>query len=156
LEDLLTRQAVQYRVVGGPKFYDRAEIKDAIAYLQVIDNVADEISLRRIINQPRRGIGNTSLDRLAAHATALGMTLWEAILTLEESPLGAAASGNVGRFRELIEGFREDAAEASVADLLERVLRETGYFEMLEAERTIESQGRMENLQELVGVAREY
>ena len=72
LEDLLTRQWIDYRVVGGPKFYERAEIKDAIAYLQVLDNPADEVSLRRIVNQPRRGIGNTTLDRLAMAARARG------------------------------------------------------------------------------------
>ena len=68
LEDLLTRQGIDYRVIGGPKFYERAEVKDAVAYLQVLDNPADEMSLRRIVNQPRRGIGDTSLDRLSAHS----------------------------------------------------------------------------------------
>ena len=72
LEDLLTRQGIDYRVVGGPKFYERAEVKDLIAYLQVLDNPSDEVSLRRIVNQPRRGIGNTSLDRLSAHVAGAG------------------------------------------------------------------------------------
>ena len=156
LEDLLTRQGVDYRVIGGPKFYDRAEIKDAVAYLQVIENPADEISLRRIVNQPRRGIGGTSLERLSNHARALGLTLWEAIEQVDTSPLNGAAVANVTRFRELIEGLRERAGEVAVAELLEAVLSRSGYDEMLEADRTIESQGRMENLQELVGVAREY
>jgi DNA helicase-2/ATP-dependent DNA helicase PcrA len=156
LEDLLTRQGVDYRVIGGPKFYDRAEIKDAVAYLQVIENAADEISLRRIVNQPRRGIGGTSLERLSNHARALGLTLWEAIEQVEHSPLNGAAVANVTRFRELIDGLRERAGEVAVAELLEAVLSRSGYEEMLEADRTIESQGRMENLQELVGVAREF
>ena len=156
LEDLLTRQGIDYRVVGGPKFYERAEVKDLIAYLQVLDNTDDEVSLRRIVNQPRRGIGATSLDRLSSHARTLGVSLWEAIQDVEASPLGAAASGNLVRFRDLIDELREDLAEAAVGEVAERVLITTGYQEMLEAERTIESQGRLENLQELVGVAREF
>jgi DNA helicase-2/ATP-dependent DNA helicase PcrA len=156
LEDLLTRQGVDYRVVGGPKFYERAEVKDLIAYLQLLDNPADEVSLRRIINQPRRGIGSTSLDRLSAHARSLEVTLWEAIADVERSPLGSAAASSVGRFHELVDELRDGAETAPVGDLMERVLTHTGYAEMLEAEHTIESQGRMENLRELVGVAREF
>jgi len=156
LEDLLTRQGIDYRVVGGPKFYERAEVKDLIAYLQMIENPADEVSLRRIINQPRRGIGSTSLDRLAGHARALGISLWDAIEEVERSPLGTAASSSVARFRDLVDELREGSAEAAVGELMEGVLTATGYQEMLEAERTIESQGRLENLQELVGVAREF
>ena len=86
----------------------------------------------------------------------MGQSLWEAIEQVEASPLSGAAVASVTRFRELIQGLRERAAEASVADLLEEVLAKSGYMEMLEADRTIEAQGRMENLQELVGVAREY
>jgi DNA helicase-2/ATP-dependent DNA helicase PcrA len=156
LEDLLTRQGIDYRVVGGPKFYERAEVKDLIAYLQVLDNPSDEVSLRRIVNQPRRGIGSTSLDRLSAHSRALGVTLWDAMSDVETAPLGAAAASSVTRFRELIEELRDGADAAPVGDLMERVLLESGYAEMLEAERTIESQGRLENLRELVGVAREF
>ncbi|HET7429313.1 MAG TPA: UvrD-helicase domain-containing protein [Gaiellales bacterium] len=156
LEDLLTRQGIDYRVVGGPKFYERAEVKDLIAYLQVLDNPADEVSLRRIVNQPRRGIGSTSLDRLGAYARSLEVTLWDAIADVEASPLGSAAAANVRRFGELIEELREGAHEAPVGDVMERVLTQTGYADMLEAERTIEAQGRLENLQELVGVAREF
>jgi DNA helicase-2/ATP-dependent DNA helicase PcrA len=156
LEDLLTRQGIDYRVVGGPKFYERAEIKDMIAYLQVLDNPADEVSLRRIVNQPRRGIGTTSLERLGGHARAMGETLWEALGEADRSPLGAAAAGAAGRFRELMDGLREGADRAPVGELMERVLLESGYAAMLEAERTIEAQGRLENLRELVGVAREF
>jgi DNA helicase-2/ATP-dependent DNA helicase PcrA len=156
LEDLLTRQGIDYRVVGGPKFYERAEVKDLVAYLQVLDNPADEVSLRRIVNQPRRGIGSTSLDRLGSYARSLEVTLWDAIGDVEASLLGSAAAANVRRFGELIEDLREGAHESPVGDVMERVLRETGYADMLEAERTIEAQGRLENLQELVGVAREF
>jgi DNA helicase-2/ATP-dependent DNA helicase PcrA len=156
LEDVLVRQGIDYRVIGGPKFYERAEIKDAIAYLQLIDNPADEVSLRRIVNQPRRGIGTTSLDRLAAHAAAVGISLAEAIEDVESAPLGRGPATAIGRFRELIRSLREAAPELSVAALLEKVIADSGYVDMLAAERSIESQGRLENLQELVGVAQEY
>ncbi|HEY2868229.1 MAG TPA: UvrD-helicase domain-containing protein [Gaiellales bacterium] len=156
LEDVLVRQGVGYRVVGGPRFYERAEIKDAIAYLQVIHNPADEVSLRRIVNQPRRGIGTASLDRLAAHASQMNWTLLEAIDHSSAVPLGTAAAARVREFAALIEDLREVASTASPAELLEQVLEQTGYRAMLEAERTFESQGRMENLDELVGVAREF
>jgi DNA helicase II / ATP-dependent DNA helicase PcrA len=156
LEDVLVRQGVGYRVVGGPRFYERAEIKDAIAYLQVIHNPADEVSLRRIVNQPRRGIGSASLDRLAAHASQMNWTLLEAIEHSSAVPLGTAAASRVREFAALIEDLREVASTASPAELLEQVLEQTGYRGMLEAERTFESQGRLENLDELIGVAREF
>jgi DNA helicase II / ATP-dependent DNA helicase PcrA len=156
LEDVLVRQGVGYRVVGGPRFYERAEIKDAIAYLQVIHNPADEVSLRRIVNQPRRGIGTASLDRLAAHANQMNWTLLEAIEHSSAVPLGTAAAGRVREFAALIEDLREVASTASPGELLEQVLEQTGYRAMLDAERTFESQGRLENLDELIGVAREF
>jgi DNA helicase-2/ATP-dependent DNA helicase PcrA len=156
LEDVLVRQGIGYRVVGGPRFYERAEIKDAIAYLQVIHNPADEVSLRRIVNQPRRGIGTASLDRLAAHANQMNWTLLEAIEHSSAVPLGTAAASRVREFAALIEDLREVASTASPAELLEQVLEQTGYRAMLEAERTFESQGRLENLDELIGVAREF
>jgi len=156
LEDLLVRQGIPYRVIGGPRFYERAEVKDAVAYLQVIGNPADEVSLRRIVNRPRRGIGQTTLERLAAHAADMGWSLWEAIDHAASTSLSASAAGKVREFAALIEDLRVEAAELGPAALLEKTLAASGYMEMLEAERTFESQGRVENLQELVGVAREY
>jgi DNA helicase-2/ATP-dependent DNA helicase PcrA len=156
LEDVLVRQGVAYQVIGGPKFYERAEIKDAIAYLQVLDNPFDAVSLRRIVNRPRRGIGDTSLDRLAVYAEGLGLSLWEATAHPEEAGLGGAAVRAVTSFRNVMESAMATAADAGVATILEAVLARIGYVEALEAERTIESRGRLENLEELVGVAREY
>jgi DNA helicase-2/ATP-dependent DNA helicase PcrA len=156
LEDVLVRQGVGYRVVGGPRFYERAEIKDAIAYLQVLQNPADEVSLRRIVNQPRRGIGTASLDRLAAHAAEMNWTLFEAIENSSAVALGTAAAARVREFAALMADLRDAAAAAGPAEMLEQVLAQTGYRAMLEAERTFESQGRVENLDELVGVAREF
>jgi DNA helicase-2/ATP-dependent DNA helicase PcrA len=156
LEDVLVRQGVGYQVIGGPRFYERAEIKDAIAYLQAIDNPYDAVSLQRIANRPRRGIGDSSLARLQAWADAQGRSLWEATEFAEEAGVGAAPLRAVNSFRTLMQSLQSGALELPVAELVERTLERSGYLETLEAERTIEAQGRMENLQELVGVAREY
>ncbi len=156
LEDVLVRQDIPYQVIGGPKFYERAEIKDAIAYLQVIDNPSDAISLTRIANRPRRGIGDASLARLQTYADAHGLPLWEALEHPEEAGCGGAPLKAIARFRTLMQSAMAGAPELSVPGLLERVLEQSGYLEALEAERTIEAQGRTENLMELVGVAREY
>ncbi|HVU76556.1 MAG TPA: 3'-5' exonuclease, partial [Gaiellaceae bacterium] len=156
LEDVLVRQGVAYQVIGGPRFYERAEIKDAIAYLQAIDNPYDAVSLTRIANRPRRGIGDTSLARLQAYAGGLEVTLWEAMGRPEEAGLGAAAIKSVTAFRSAMESLMATATDSTVADLVEAALDRSGYLEALEAERTIEARGRVENLEELVGVAREY
>jgi DNA helicase-2/ATP-dependent DNA helicase PcrA len=156
LEDVLVRQGVAYQVIGGPRFYERAEIKDAIAYLQVIDNPYDAVSLQRIANKPRRGIGDSSLARLQTWADAQGRSLWEAMEFAEEAGVGAAPLRAVSQFRTLMQSLQSGALELPVSELVERTLERSGYLEALEAERTIEAQGRIENLQELVGVAREY
>ncbi|HYY32875.1 MAG TPA: UvrD-helicase domain-containing protein [Gaiellaceae bacterium] len=156
LEDVLVRQEIPYQVIGGPRFYERAEIKDAIAYLQVIDNAYDAVSLTRIANKPRRGIGDASLARLRSFADAQGISLWEALGRADEAGVGAAPLKAVERFRTLLESLMAGALELPVPELLERVLDKSGYLEALEAERTVEAQGRVENLLELVGVAREY
>ena len=156
LEDVLVRQAIAYQVIGGPRFYERAEIKDVIAYLQVIDNPYDAVSLQRIANRPRRGIGDASLARLQAHADAHGISLWEAFGQAEEAGVAAAPLRAVQQFHTLLQSLQSGALELEVSELIERVLERSGYIDALEAERTIEAQGRIENLQELVGVAREY
>jgi DNA helicase II / ATP-dependent DNA helicase PcrA len=156
LEDVLVRQGVSYQVIGGPRFYERAEIKDAIAYLQAIDNPYDAVSLTRIANRPRRGIGDSSLARLQTWADAQGRSLWEATEFAEEAGVGAAPQKAVAGFRNLMQSLQSGALELPVSELVERTLERSGYLEALEAERTIEAQGRLENLQELVGVAREY
>jgi DNA helicase-2/ATP-dependent DNA helicase PcrA len=158
LEDTLVRFDVPYQVIGGTRFYERAEIKDAIAYLSLLANPADPIALARIINSPRRGIGKTSEARLLSHANTVGVTVLELLERPDSVPgLGAAAIKSIGRFAELLASLRERAAQrGGVADLLEAVLAETGYVEALEAERTIEAEGKVENLQELVGMAGEF
>ena len=156
LEDVLVRQGVAYQVIGGPRFYERAEVKDLIAYLQVIDNPYDAVSMQRIANRPRRGIGDSSLARLQSYADSHGISMWEATEFAEEAGVGSAPQKAVAQFRTLIQSLQAGALDMSVADLIERVLEQSGMMDALEAERTIEAQGRQENLQELVGVAREY
>jgi DNA helicase-2/ATP-dependent DNA helicase PcrA len=157
LEDTLVRFGVAYQVIGGTKFYERAEIKDALAYLTLLVNPQDTVSFSRIVNSPKRGIGQTSQGRVVAYANTVGMSVWDVALAPEEVPgLGSAAVRTVDRFMSVMERLRELAERTSVGELLEAVLHETGYVEALEAERTIEAQGRIENLQELVGVAREF
>jgi DNA helicase II / ATP-dependent DNA helicase PcrA len=157
LEDTLVRFELPYQVIGGTKFYERAEVKDAIAYLSLLVNPADQVCFARVVNSPRRGIGNTSQARLAAHANTTGLPIWEVAERVEEVPgLGAAAIKAVSRFHETMEGLRARAERAPVAELLEATLRESGYLDALAAERTVEAEGRAENLEELVGVAGEF
>jgi DNA helicase-2/ATP-dependent DNA helicase PcrA len=156
LEDVLVRQGVAYQVIGGPRFYERAEVKDVIAYLQAIDNPYDAVSLQRIANRPRRGIGDSSLARLQAHADAYGISLWEALAQPEEAGIAAAPLRAVQQLHGLLQSLQAGALELEVPEVIERVLDRSGYVDGLRVERTIEAQGRLENLQELVGVAQEY
>ena len=157
LEDIMVRYELPYQVIGGTKFYERAEIKDAIAYLQLLVNPADAVSFSRVVNSPRRGIGDTSQARMISHANTTGQTIWEVATAPETVPgLGAAAIKSVGRFTELVEGLRADFEDAPVAELVEALLERSGYMDYLKAERTIEAEGRIENLEELVGVAAEF
>jgi hypothetical protein len=158
LEDTLVRFEIPYQVIGGTKFYERAEIKDAVAYLQLLANPADAVSFGRIVNAPRRGIGQQTQARLLSHANTLGADIWEVLSSPHGVPgLGTAALKAVGRFAETMAGLRERAERAGpVAELLEAVLSESGYVEALKAERTVEAEGRIENLEELVGVAGEF
>ena len=156
LEDVLVRQEIPYQVIGGPRFYERAEIKDAVAYLQVIDNPFDGVSLARIANRPRRGIGDASIARLQVYADAQGLSLFEALEHAEEAGVGAAPLKAVRRLHGLLHELMAGALELPVPELLEKVLDRSGYLDALKAERTIEAQGRIENLLELGGVALEY
>jgi DNA helicase-2/ATP-dependent DNA helicase PcrA len=158
LEDALVRADIGYQVIGGTKFYERLEIKDAIAYLTALVNPQDVGAFTRIINSPRRGIGATSVSKLLAFANTMGVSIWDAATSCAQVPgLGAAAVKSVGRFVATMQVLKERAgSDAPVAKLLEELLEETGYLEALRAERTIEAQGRLENLEELVNVAAEY
>jgi DNA helicase-2/ATP-dependent DNA helicase PcrA len=190
IEDALVRSEISYQVIGGTKFYERAEIKDAIAYLQLLANPYDVVSFTRIANSPRRGIGQTSLAQITSHATAMDVSVWEVAASPRQVPgLGAAAVKALDRFMatmaelramtgaEPLGGEEEEDEEGRVAqlstsdgpaaqdgelqalpvaELIEAVLARSGYVEALEAERTIEAQGRIENLEQLVEVGREF
>jgi DNA helicase-2/ATP-dependent DNA helicase PcrA len=158
LEDTLVRREIAYQVIGGTKFYERAEIKDAIAYLSLLANPFDVVSFTRIANSPRRGLGQTSLSRIVAHSASVGVSVWEAASAPDQIPgLGTAAIKALRRFTDTMEELRARVEQdPPVADLLEAVLSQTGYVDALEAERTIEAQGRIENLEQLVQVGREF
>jgi DNA helicase II / ATP-dependent DNA helicase PcrA len=168
IEDTLVRHEVAYQVIGGTKFYERAEVKDAIAYLSLLANPFDVVSFTRVANSPRRGIGQTSLGRVISHANTQEIPIWEAAASPHETPgLGAAAIKALDRFMTTMSELRamtgiasspdeQPGPAASIAELLEAVLAQTGYVEALEAERSIEAQGRIENLEQLVEVGREF
>jgi DNA helicase-2/ATP-dependent DNA helicase PcrA len=158
LQDALVRADVPFQIIGGTKFYERAEVKDALSYLTLLANPADAISFTRVANSPKRGIGQTSLSRVLAHAENMGITTWDAALDPAGVPgLGTAAIRSFERFMKSMEELRERVADnIPMGDLLEAVLHETGYLDALAAERTIEAQGRIENLEQLVEVAREF
>jgi DNA helicase II / ATP-dependent DNA helicase PcrA len=156
LEDVLVREGVPYQIVGGVRFYERAEIKDAMAYLAVVSNPADSVGLERIINVPKRGLGNTSVAKLQDHARRSGITLYEALAEASEAGLAGKAAKACASLRELFEGWRVAAREVPPAELIGAVLDESGYRGELRNENTIESESRLENLEELINAAREY
>ena len=156
-EEMLIKSGISYNMVGGLKFYERKEIKDIIAYLRVIFNPADSLSLLRIINVPKRGIGDASLAKIQAYAAANNVSLFEAVSN------AAAIDGLSSRFVSKLDDLAgiifelmNLAGEAPVEDLIDRVLRDTGYLEELENERTPQAQSRIDNLHELISVVQEF
>jgi DNA helicase-2/ATP-dependent DNA helicase PcrA len=155
VEEYLMRVGIPYKVVGGTRFYDRREVKDALAYLRAANNPADEVSVKRVLNVPKRGVGDSSVGRLDAHARAHGLTFLEA---LREAP----AAGVTGRAVKGIEQFLvlHDQIAALISEgpaaVLEAALQRSGYVAELEAEHSVEAEGRIENLAELVGAARDF
>jgi DNA helicase II / ATP-dependent DNA helicase PcrA len=156
LEDVLVRQGVPYQVIGGPRFYERAEIRDAVGYLAVLNNTDDAVALMRIVNRPRRGIGDTSIQRMVAYAESLGISLWDATADPEAAGVASASARAIRGFRTTMESLMAAAQELPVDELVQAVLDRSGTIEAYEAERTIEARGRIENLEELVGSAQEY
>ena len=156
LEDVLVREGVPYQVVGGVRFYERAEIKDAMAYLAVVSNPADSVGLERIINVPKRGLGNTSVAKLQDHARREEITLYDALSEAPAAGLSGKAAKACASLRGLFEGWRVAAREVPPAELIGAVLDESGYRGELRDENTIESESRLENLEELINAAREY
>jgi DNA helicase-2/ATP-dependent DNA helicase PcrA len=155
LEEMFVRSAIPYRVVGGVKFYDRREVKDILAYLRALANPDDEVSLKRIVNVPKRGVGDTSVAKVEAYAAERNLTFGAALARAVDAGVTGKVLGGIGVLLDVLEELA-DVAQHGVGATVEAVLERTGYMAELEAEQSIEAAGRIENLRELVGVAREF
>ncbi|TBR60636.1 DNA helicase PcrA [Mastigocladus laminosus UU774] len=156
-EDLLVRAQIPYTVVGGLKFYDRKEIKDVLAYLRAIANPADTLSLLRVINTPRRGIGKATIDNLVGAAQQLGTTLWE-ILSDETSvnTLAGRSAKSVNKFAAMISRWQAELANIPASDILQGILEDSGYVQDLMNQGTDEAEDRVENVQELLNAVLQF
>lgn len=149
--------SVPYRLVGGTRFYERKEIKDVLAYLRLINNPLDDISLKRIINVPRRNIGGTTLDKIMEYAREMELSLYNALLDVDSIPgLTARGAASVNKFLDLINSFIKIKEGLKVSDIINSLLKETGYLEMLSKSELIEDRSRVENLEELVSSAVQF
>lgn len=156
LEDALRNRGIPYRIFGGLRFYDRKEIKDIIAYLRVLLNPADAVSLRRIINVPARGIGETTIERLERAAESAGTGLYQAATDPEHAGITASATKKLQAFIAMMERIRADLGVVTLTDLVRRVIHETGYVTVLEQDRSVESRIRIENLNELMTATEDF
>ena len=156
-EEVFIRVGLPYRVVGGVRFYERREVRDLLAYLRLIANPADEVSLRRVLNVPKRGIGDRAEEYVAAYAQRERITFAQALARPASVPgLAARSAAAIEGFNTLIDEFRELAETGPVAELAEAVLDRTGYTESLESSSDLQDASRVENLKEMVSVAREF
>jgi DNA helicase-2/ATP-dependent DNA helicase PcrA len=158
LEEALMRFGVPYKVVGGTRFYDRREIKDAMAYLRAVVNPLDEVSVKRVLNVPKRGVGDGSVAKLDALALNEGISFVDAMRRGQDAGLTGPAARGVESFVRILDSLGELAAsdDAGPGDLLQRALDDSGYLAELEAEESVEAAGRLENIGELIGSAREF
>ena len=154
LEEYLMRAGIPYKVIGGTRFYDRREIKDALAYLRAVVNPADEVSVKRVLNVPKRGIGDSTVGRLDAWAGAVGITFSEALRLPGDAGVTGRAVKGLETFVGLIEGVADKVADGP-GPLLQALLDRSGYVAELQAEHSVEAEGRLENLAELIGAANE-
>lgn len=156
MEEVLLKSNLNYTIVGGTKFYDRKEIKDLLAYLRLIANPDDDISLRRVINVPKRGIGATSMDKVADYARQYDLSIYQALESVEMIGISAKATKAAREFAQLILNYTNQQEYLSVTELVEEVIEKTGYREMLQAEKTIEAQSRLENIDEFLSVTKAF
>jgi len=156
VEDVFMKSNIPYTIVGGTKFYDRKEIKDILAYLRLISNPDDDISLTRIINVPKRNIGDTTVEKLQAYANAQGQSLYQAIQEAGFMGLPARTTNAILAFNDLITNLMQMTDYLSVTELVEEVLKRTGYRESLQVEKTLEAQARLENIDEFLSVTQEF
>ena len=155
MEESLVRAGIPYRVFGGVKFYDRREVKDALAYLRALVNPDDEVSWKRIVNTPKRGVGDTSVGKVEAYAQGAGLQFRDALRHAAAAGVSGKALGGIRDLLDLLDEVT-DEADGGVAHTIEAVLERTGYLAELRTERSVEAEGRLENLQELIGVAQEF
>jgi DNA helicase II / ATP-dependent DNA helicase PcrA len=156
LEDALRNYSVPYRIFGGLRFYDRKEIKDIVAYLRVLQNPADIVSLRRIINVPTRGIGDTTIRKMERLAAQEGIVLYQAVMNADASDATTSAKRKLRDFTAMMERMRSDLETITVTDLVRKVIHESGYGAALEQEKTVESRIRLENLNELMTATEDF
>ncbi len=155
IEDILRREDVPYKIIGGLKFYERKEIKDIISYLRLINNTSDNLALKRIINEPKRGIGKTSLDKIQAISEETGTSMYEIIKDAASYGLNRVYV-NSREFIDVIEKLIQEKDNLSISDLIKETLNQTGYTKSLEEENTVEAENRIENLEEFLSVAVEF
>ena len=155
IEEILNREGIPYKIVGGLKFYERKEIKDIISYLRLIYNFSDNISLKRIINEPKRGIGKTSIDNIQEISEKTGLSMFDIIKHADEYGLNRVKA-NATEFIETIEYLRSKIEELSISELIKETLNKTGYVKALELENTTEAETRIQNLEEFLTVAIEF
>ncbi len=156
IEEMLLKEGIPYRVLGGLKFYDRKEIKDLIAYLRVIQNPMDNISIKRIINEPKRGIGKTTVENAENISRQRDTSIFTIISSADQIPALSRASAKLMNFVYLINSLRAAKEELSITELVNMVLDKSGYLKTLEQEQSIESQTRIENLKEFLSIAMEF
>jgi DNA helicase-2/ATP-dependent DNA helicase PcrA len=156
LEDALRQRSIPYRIFGGLRFYDRKEIKDVIAYLRVLHNPADAVSLRRIINVPARGIGDSTMEKLERAAQRSGTMLYTAAGDPKAADVSTAAARKLHEFTDMMELLRSELGTVTLTDLVRRVIENSGYRRSLEEERTIEARMRIENLNELLTATEDF
>ncbi|WP_078382284.1 DNA helicase PcrA [Sutcliffiella halmapala] len=156
MEEMLLMSNINYSIVGGTKFYDRKEIKDILAYLRLIANPDDDISLARIVNVPKRGIGATTVDKIANYANQHDISLFQALAEIDLIGVSGRATAALKEFRTLIDNYVQMQEYISVTELVEEILDKSGYREMLKADKTIESQSRLENIDEFLSVTKNF
>ena len=155
IEDIFRRENIPYKIIGGLKFYERKEIKDIIAYLRLIFNTSDNLSLKGIINEPKRGIGKTSLDNIQDISDKTGKSMYEIIKYAEQYELNRVKANSI-QFVEVIEELRKQVNQIPISELIKLTLNKTGYVKALENENTIEAESRIQNLEEFLTVAIEF
>jgi len=156
MEEVLLKSNIEYSIVGGIKFYDRKEIKDILAYLRLISNPDDDISLIRVINVPKRGVGATSVDKIARYAQDHDISMFRALEEADFIGLSPKITKAVIEFKEMVKGYTAMQEYLSVTELVEEILEKSGYIDMLKAEKSIESQSRLENLDEFLSVTKSF